>query len=56
MTDYYKAEDLPRFAENAEGNKELAERFFAYYNAVFEGGASLVHGVQMLNQVQKTGM
>jgi alkylhydroperoxidase/carboxymuconolactone decarboxylase family protein len=107
---YYHAADLSRFGEIARGNKELAEKFFAWYNAVFaegtltarekslialgvahavqcpycidayskdalekgsnleemteavhvaaaiRGGASLVHGVQMLNHTDDLGM
>ncbi len=110
MTSYYKPEDLGKFAEIAEGNPELAQKFFDYYGSVFEGGAlsgrekalialavahtvqcpycidaytqacqengsdleqmteavhvacairggaALVHGVQMLEKVRKTGM
>ena len=110
MPEYYRAEQLAKFAQIAEGNQELADKFFAYYNSVFaegaltgrekalialavahavqcpycidaysqgcleqgadldqmteavhvacaiRGGASLVHGVQMLEHVQKTGM
>ncbi len=110
METYYHKEHLPRFAEIAEGNKELATAFFAWYNRVFEdgaltarekalialavahaiqcpycidaytqaslergsdleemtealhvaaairGGASLVHGVQMLDEVKKLSM
>ena len=36
---YYHAGDLARFPEIARGNKDLAEKFFAWYNAVFSGGA-----------------
>lgn len=36
---YYDSGDLPRFGEMAEDAPELAEKFFAWYNAVFEGGA-----------------
>lgn len=36
---YYHAADLGRFGEIARGNAALAERFFGYYNAVFEEGA-----------------
>jgi 4-carboxymuconolactone decarboxylase len=41
MTDrhYYDAHDLPRFAEIGESRKELADKFFAWYAAVFEDGA-----------------
>jgi 4-carboxymuconolactone decarboxylase len=37
--DYYKAEHLPNFGSIAEGSPELAEKFFAYYGAVFAEGA-----------------
>jgi alkylhydroperoxidase AhpD family core domain len=107
---YYNAADLPRFNEIARGNAALAEKFFAWYGAVFaegaltarekslialgvahavqcpycidayskdalekgsnldemteavhvaaaiRGGASLVHGVQMLNHTDALGM
>ena len=107
---YYHRHDLPRFGEIERGAPELAEKFFAWYNAVFaegtltvrekslialavshavqcpycidayskdalekgsnldqmteaihvaaaiRGGASLVHGVQMLNHVDELGM
>jgi alkylhydroperoxidase/carboxymuconolactone decarboxylase family protein len=107
---YYHAADLGRFGEIARGNEALAEKFFAWYDAVFaegaltarekslialgvahavqcpycidayskgalekgsnldemteavhvaaaiRGGASLVHGVQMLNHVDDLGM
>lgn len=110
MAGYYHMEDLGKFGEIAQGNKELADKFFAYYGAVFEegaltarekalialgvahavqcpycidafskeclekgsdleqmteavhvacairGGASLVHGVQMMNHVKKAAM
>lgn len=110
MSGYYHPEQLQKFAEISEGNAELAERFFGYYDAVFaagalsgrekalialavahavqcpycidaysqgcleqgadldemteavhvaaaiRGGASLVHGVQMLEHVRQTGM
>lgn len=39
MGDYYKAEHLKDFGRIAEGSPELAEKFFAYYGAVFEEGA-----------------
>jgi alkylhydroperoxidase/carboxymuconolactone decarboxylase family protein len=39
MGDYYKAEHLRDFGKISEGNPELAEKFFAYYGAVFEEGA-----------------
>jgi 4-carboxymuconolactone decarboxylase len=110
MDTYYRPEDLAKFPEIREGNPELADKFFAYYAAVFEdgaltvrekalialavahavqcpycidayttsslesgadleqmteavhvanairGGASLAHGVQMLEQVRRSGM
>lgn len=39
MEQYYKPEHLPHFAQIGEGNSELAEKFFAYYGAVFAEGA-----------------
>lgn len=36
---YYKPEHLPQFGQISEGNPELAEKFFAYYGAVFAEGA-----------------
>ena len=110
MPHYYDPAHLTRFGTIAEGNKELADKFFDWYGAVFKegalgerekalialavahavqcpycidayaktclekgadldqmteavhvaaairGGASLVHGVQMLEHVQKAGM
>lgn len=110
MDTYYKPEHLARFGEIAKGNKALADKYFSYYNAVFEegalserekalialavahavqcpycidayvtaslekgadleqmteavhvanairGGASLVHGMQMLEKVERKGM
>jgi 4-carboxymuconolactone decarboxylase len=110
MTGYYHREHLGKFGEIAEGGKELAEKFFAWYGAVFaegalsvrekslialavahavqcpycidaythgcleagadldqmteavhvaaaiRGGASLVHGVQMLEHAKQAGM
>jgi alkylhydroperoxidase/carboxymuconolactone decarboxylase family protein len=107
---YYHADDLKKFAKVAEFGKELADKFFSYYNAVFaegaltarekslialavshavqcpycidaystdatakgcseqqmmeavhvaaaiRGGASLVHGVQMMNKVKEISM
>lgn len=107
---YYDAADLGRFGEIARGGKALADKFFAWYTAVFadgaltarekslialavahavqcpycidayskdalekgsnldemteavhvaaaiRGGASLVHGVQMLNHTDALGM
>jgi len=110
MSQYYHTEHLKKFTEIAEGNPDLAEKFFTYYNSVFQegslsgrekslialavahavqcpycidaysqaslehgadldqmteavhvacairGGASLVHGVQMLEHVKQAGM
>jgi len=39
MEPYYNPEHLPRFGQIREGNPELADKFFAYYEAVFEEGA-----------------
>ena len=36
---YYHDADLKRFPEVGENRPELAEKFFAWYNAVFEDGA-----------------
>ena len=110
MQSYYDPKHLGMFGEISEGSPELAEKFFAWYGAVFEegaltqrekslialacahavqcaycidayskdalekgsdldemteaihvasairGGASLVHGVQMLEHVRKVSM
>ncbi len=110
MSEYYNPDHLPQFDRIGEGSPELAEKFFAYYGAVFaegalsarekalialavahtvqcpycidaysksclqqgsdleqmteavhvataiRGGASLIHGLQMLDQVNKLGM
>ncbi|WP_234570030.1 arsenosugar biosynthesis-associated peroxidase-like protein [Rhodohalobacter sp. 614A] len=107
---YYNPEDLKKFGNVTEFQKELGDKFFDYYGSVFEegaltarekslialavahtiqcpycidaytqdtlqkgcseeqmmeavhvatairGGASLVHGVQMMNQVKKLSM
>ena len=107
---YYKAEDLKKFTHVGEFGKDLADKFFTYYNSVFaegaltarekslialavshavqcpycidaystdatekgwsekqmmeavhvaasiRGGASLVHGVQMMNKVKEISM
>ena len=107
---YYHSHDLSRFSEIGKDAPALADKFFAWYNAVFEdgalserekslialavahavqcpycidaystdclakgadpeqmteavhvaaairGGASLVHGIQMRNHVEKLGM
>jgi alkylhydroperoxidase/carboxymuconolactone decarboxylase family protein len=39
MDQYYKPEHLPNFGHIGEGNPDLANKFFAYYQAVFEEGA-----------------
>jgi alkylhydroperoxidase/carboxymuconolactone decarboxylase family protein len=39
MSDYYKKEHLHAFASIAEGQSDLARKFFDYYGAVFEAGA-----------------
>jgi 4-carboxymuconolactone decarboxylase len=39
MEPYYKPEHLPHFGHIREGNSELADKFFSYYNAVFQEGA-----------------
>lgn len=110
MSNYYDSAHLKKFAEIAEGSQPMADRFFEYYDTVFQegalsrrekslialavahaiqcpycieaysassqqqgsdldqmteavhvacairGGASLVHGLQMLEHVRKTGM
>ncbi len=39
MDTYYNPQHLPQFSQIGEGNPELANQFFAYYNAVFAEGA-----------------
>ena len=39
MEAYYRPEDLPKFEEIGKDSKELAEKFFGYYGAVFSEGA-----------------
>lgn len=39
MEHYYKPEHLAQFTQIGEGNPELADKFFAYYGAVFAEGA-----------------
>ena len=110
MSGYYDPVHLKKFGEISEGSQPLADKFFDYYQSVFEdgalsarekalialavahavqcpycidayssgaleqgadldqmteavhvacairGGASLVHGLQMLEHVHKTGM
>ena len=36
---YYKSEDLKKFASIADLEPDLANKFFAYYNSVFEKGS-----------------
>lgn len=38
MDTYYKPEHLDKFGEIGKEAPELAEKFFDYYNAVFEAG------------------
>jgi 4-carboxymuconolactone decarboxylase len=38
-THYYDTHDLPKFGEIGKDAPELAEKFFAWYNAVFAEGA-----------------
>jgi alkylhydroperoxidase/carboxymuconolactone decarboxylase family protein len=42
MDSYYKQEHLAHFGDIAEGNDELARKFFDYYGAVFADGALTV--------------
>jgi alkylhydroperoxidase/carboxymuconolactone decarboxylase family protein len=110
MKTYYNPEDLKKFGKIGEFQKDLADKFFGYYNEVFKegaltereksliglavahaiqcpycidaytvssmekgcdeeemmeavhvagavrGGASLVHGVQMMNKVKELSM
>jgi 4-carboxymuconolactone decarboxylase len=39
MDHYYKPEHLAHFGDIAEGNDELARKFFDYYQSVFADGA-----------------
>jgi alkylhydroperoxidase/carboxymuconolactone decarboxylase family protein len=39
MSHYYDSAHLPQFGTIAEGGKELAEKFFDWYAAVFQEGA-----------------
>jgi alkylhydroperoxidase/carboxymuconolactone decarboxylase family protein len=39
MDTYYHPHDLGKFSEMGKGNKDLWDKFIAYYSAVFEGGA-----------------
>jgi alkylhydroperoxidase/carboxymuconolactone decarboxylase family protein len=38
MSSYYEEKDLPRFPEIGQDGSALAEKFFAYYQAVFAQG------------------
>jgi alkylhydroperoxidase/carboxymuconolactone decarboxylase family protein len=38
MESYYDPKDLPKFGEIREGAPELADKFFEYYQAVFQEG------------------
>jgi len=42
MDGYYKSEHLQRFGDIAEGNDELAAKFFDYYGSVFAAGSLTV--------------
>jgi 4-carboxymuconolactone decarboxylase len=42
MDSYFKPEHLAKFADIAEGNSELAKKFFDYYGSVFADGALTV--------------
>ena len=42
MDSYYKPEHPAHFGDIAEGNDELARKFFDYYGAVFANGALTV--------------
>jgi alkylhydroperoxidase/carboxymuconolactone decarboxylase family protein len=39
MENYYKSEDLKKFANVSDFNEDLANKFFEYYGKVFEEGA-----------------
>ena len=58
---YYHSEDLGKFGEIGEVRSDLAEKFFAWYGAVFEEGAlsarekslialAVAHAVQCFDQ------
>ena len=42
MDSYFKPEHLAKFSEIAEGNADLAKKFFDYYGSVFAEGALTV--------------
>ena len=52
MDTYYNPEDLAKFGTIGEKAPELAEKFFSYYNAVFEEGA--LTGVTETHNIFKT--
>lgn len=39
MANYYESEDLKKFGNIGRGNKELADKFFEYYNNTMKAGA-----------------
>ena len=39
MSTYYNPDDLAKFGSISEWQPELADKFFAYYGAVFQDGA-----------------
>lgn len=39
MADYFKSEDLAKFGNIGRVNKDLADKFFDYYNSTLEEGA-----------------
>ncbi len=39
MSNYYESEHLKKFADIGEGNQPMADKFFAYYDEVFQDGA-----------------
>ena len=39
MASYYESDDLAKFGNITRVNKELGEKFFAYYGSAMQGGA-----------------
>lgn len=39
MANYYESDDLKKFGNIGRSNKELADKFFDYYNAAMKAGA-----------------
>jgi len=39
MGDYFNSEDLKKFGNIGRANKELADKFFDYYNSTMKAGA-----------------